>query len=95
MHKYFEWDGGKNLKNIEKHDVDFIIAQLAFFDKKRIYARDKSHSKTEKRYFCFGKVKSRIITVRFTYRGKNIRIIGAGYWKKGKKAYYEKNKIHR
>ena len=32
-----------------------------------------------------------ILTVRFTYRGETIRIIGAGYWRKGKKIYEEKN----
>lgn len=29
--------------------------------------------------------------LRFTYRGETIRIIGAGYWRKGKKIYEEKN----
>jgi len=27
------------------------------------------------------------LTVRFTYRGSVIRIIGAGYWRKGRKIY--------
>src|SRR5260364_32240 len=27
------------------------------------------------------------MTFRFTYRGKTIRIIGAGYWRQGKKIY--------
>jgi hypothetical protein len=34
-----------------------------------------------------GKVKGGIMTVRFTYRDRKIRIIGAGYWRKGKKTY--------
>ena len=34
-------------------------------------------------------VDGRIITVRFVYRERKIRIIGAGYWRKGKE-YYEK-----
>lgn len=33
-----------------------------------------------------------ILTVRFIYRENKIRIIGAGYWRKGKKTYEEKNK---
>ncbi len=32
-----------------------------------------------------------ILTVRFTYRGETIRILGAGYWRKGKRIYEEKN----
>jgi len=35
----------------------------------------------------FGKVDDEIMTVRFTYRAEKIRIIGAGYWRKGKKIY--------
>jgi uncharacterized protein len=50
------------------------------------------HSYSEKRYYCFGKVGGdEVLTVRFTYRKNVIRIIGAGYWRKGKKVYEEKN----
>ena len=57
-------------------------------------AEDVSHSRAEKRYYCFGKVTDGILTVRFTYRKGVIRIIGAGYWRKGKKIYEKENKIH-
>jgi len=59
-----------------------------------VIAEDISHSKTEKRYYCFGKVGGDIMTVRFSYREGVIRIIGAGYWRKGKKIYEKENKIH-
>lgn len=85
----FEWDPKKNLLNIEKHGVDFYDAQHAFLDTKRIIAEDLDHSHKEKRFFCFGKVSSRVMTVRFTWRNNIIRIIGAGYWRKGKKIYDE------
>jgi uncharacterized protein len=87
MHTSFEWDEDKNTENIKKHGVDFETAQYAFLDSKRIIAKDLEHSKFEKRYFCFGKVKGSILTVRFTYRKGRIRIIGAGFWRKGKKIY--------
>jgi len=32
----FEWDENKNLENIEKHNVSFETAQLAFLDKHRM-----------------------------------------------------------
>ncbi|MBW2108807.1 MAG: BrnT family toxin [Deltaproteobacteria bacterium] len=51
-------------------------------------------SADEKRYYCLGKVSDGILTVRFTYRTHRIRIIGAGYWRKGKKIYERENKIH-
>lgn len=84
-----EWDPKKNQLNIEKHGVDFYDAQLAFLDKKRIIAEDLDHSRGEKRYFCFGRVSDRIMTVRFTWRNNIIRILGAGYWRRGKKIYDE------
>ena len=87
----FQWDNTKDRINQEKHGVPFVIAQLAFLDPKRIIAKDLKHSKKEKRYYCIGKIDTGIITVRFTYRQKIIRIIGAGYWRKGKALYEKKN----
>lgn len=83
----FEWDEKKNQANIKKHGVSFYQAQCAFFDKNRIVAEDAAHSKDEQRYYCFGQIDDGIMTVRFTYRGSRIRIIGAGYWRAGKKIY--------
>ena len=90
----FEWDEDKNKQNIEKHGVSFYQAQQVFLDPYRVIAEDLEHSQSEKRYFCFGKVEKYIMTVRFTYRDKVIRIIGAGYWRKGKKIY-ERKKVHK
>jgi len=91
----FEWDERKNGQNISKHGISFYEAQLAFTDPHRVIAEDLGHSQNEKRYYCFGKVENGIMTVRFTYRDKIIRIIGAGYWRKGRKIYEQENKIHR
>lgn len=95
MQTAFEWDEKKNNVNVRKHNIDFQIAQYAFIDPKRIIAEDLSHSKIEKRYYCFGKVKGGILTVRFTYREKSIRIIGAGFWRKGKAIYEKQNNIQK
>jgi len=89
----FEWDEDKNKINQRKHKVPFEIAQYAFLDPDRVIAKDIKHSKKEKRYYCFGTVKGGVITVRFTRRTNRIRIIGAGYWSKGKKIYEKENKI--
>ena len=83
----FEWDSKKDLINQEKHGVSFLEAQSAFLDKHRIIAEDIEHSQSEKRYYCIGQVDGEIMTVRFTYRNTKIRIIGAGYWRKGRKTY--------
>ncbi len=90
----FEWDADKDRRNQEKHGIPFALAQYAFLDPQRVIAEDLKHSGEEKRYFCFGKVDEGIITVRFTYKERTIRIIGAGYWRKGKAIYEKKNKIH-
>jgi uncharacterized protein len=69
-----------------------FLAQHAFLDRNRVIAQDIKHSTTEKRFYCISKVGEGILTVRFTYRGKTIRIIGAGYWRKGKTLYEKENK---
>ena len=88
----FEWHDSKNAENITKHGLSFYEAQEAFFDKNRPIIKDKVHSSSENRFFCIGKTSNGgIATVRFTKRNSHIRIIGAGYWRKGKKIYEQNN----
>ena len=91
---HFEWDSKKDHENHQKHGVSFTTAQYAFADPNRIIAEDVNHSDDELRYYCFGKAGEGTLTVRFTYRRNVIRIIGAGYWRKGKAIYEHENKIH-
>ena len=90
----FEWDPVKDQENRKKHDMPFEVAQYAFADPDRVIAEDLDHGQDEKRYFCFGIVGGGVLTVRFTVRGRIIRIFGAGYWRKGKRIYEKQNKIH-
>ena len=90
----FEWDDEKDRFNQKKHGVSFALAQFAFLDQNRVILEDLEHSDAEKRYYCLGRVADGIMTVRFTYRKSIIRIIGAEYWRKGKKIYETENKIH-
>jgi uncharacterized protein len=91
---HFDWDKVKDAENQLKHGVSFPQAQYAFADRRRVIAKDITHSQTEERFYCFGEVDGGILTVRFTYRASVIRIIGAGYWRKGKAIYERENKIH-
>jgi uncharacterized DUF497 family protein len=91
----FDWDQDKDDKNQEKHGVSFALAQLAFADAKRVIAEDLAHGSSEKRFYCFGQVGAGVLTVRFTYRENVIRILGAGYWRKGKRIYERENQVHR
>jgi uncharacterized protein len=85
----FTWDENKSVANTRKHGVPFEIAQQAFCDKQRKIFQDQKHSRQEQRYYCYGMVNGEILTVRFTIRNMTIRIIGAGFWRKGRKIYYE------
>jgi uncharacterized DUF497 family protein len=89
----FEWNSDKDKANQAKHGVSFMAAQSAFADPCRVIARDLEHSQTEDRYYCFGMVEGGVLTVRFTYREGAIRIIGAGYWRKGKTIYERENQL--
>jgi uncharacterized DUF497 family protein len=90
----YEWDEDKNFVNQKKHGVSFEDAQNAFDNPKRIIIRDLDHEKGEKRFFCLGLVEGAVMTVRFSYRRKRIRIYGAGYWRQGRKRYEQENQIH-
>lgn len=87
----FEWDSAKDKANQDKHGISFADAQFAFADPHRVIARDLEHSEIEDRFYCFGLVKGGVLTVRFTYRDEVIRIIGAGYWRKGKAIYEQQS----
>jgi uncharacterized DUF497 family protein len=89
----FGWDPAKDAENRRKHAVSFYEAQRAFLDPGRVIAADIRHSGVEARFYCFGRVAAEVLTVRFTYRAGRIRIIGAGYWRKGKKIYETHTKI--
>ena len=92
MKHAFEWDNKKEQENIKKHGVSFVEAKEAFYDDKRVLAVDAKHSQKEPRMFCFGNAGNGILTTRFVYVNGVIRIFGAGYWRKGRTFYEEKNK---
>lgn len=86
----FEWDVAKEQRNIEKHGIDFKSAKHTFDDPWRIIISDTKHSRNEARWYCFGMVRNKVLTVWFTIRGDRIRIIGAGFWREGKGLYEKK-----
>ena len=82
------------IQNQAKHHVSFLDAQAAFADPHRVIAKDLVQSEAEECFYCIGKAGGGILTVRFTYRRKVIRIIGAGYWHKGKAMYEKEDRLH-
>lgn len=89
----FEWDEHKNKTNQFKHGVSFEFAQTAFDDPHRVIIEDLEHGHNEERFFCLGLIEDSILTVRFCYRHKKIRIFGAGFWRQGKKRYEQENNL--
>ena len=91
--EHFEWDEDKAGANLAKHGVSFVEAVAAFADPRRIILPDLGHSQRESRWYCLGRVGDAILTVRFTRRRNRVRIIGAGYWRKGKQLYETQNQL--
>jgi uncharacterized DUF497 family protein len=85
-------DADKDRQNQRRHRISFATAQCAFADPHRVIAVDAAHSDDEPRYFCFGRVGEGVLSVRFTFPGEVVRIIGAGYWRKGSKSMSAKIK---
>jgi uncharacterized DUF497 family protein len=71
----FEWDEDKRLRNIEKHDLDFVRAQLVFDGRPIITGR--SNHVGEVRWLTTAVVDGRFYTVVWTQRHAAIRIISA------------------
>ena len=85
----FEWDSEKAEINKKKHGVKFETAVRVFFDNNRIDEFDEIHSDFEDRYKIIGKVEN-ILTVIYTEREENFRIISARQATKREEVqYYE------
>lgn len=89
----FEWDPIKARTNQEKHGISFFEAATCFADEKGFVVLDSTHSsQRELRWFFLGKsANGRVLTVRYTRRGQQIRIIGAGAWRDGMRLYKQHN----
>lgn len=87
----FEWYLEKEQANILKHGVAFEAACRAFEDPQGFFTFDSKHSHWESRWTFLGKVGGRVMSVRLTFRNKSVRLVGAGFWRKGRKIYEEEN----
>ena len=74
----FDWDKGNVEKNKVKHNVNKEECEQIFSNKPLIIFEDEEHSKTETRFGAFGNTnKGRRLTMFFTVRNKEIRVISA------------------
>jgi len=89
----FEWDLSKEKDNFRKHKVSFAEAVLSFYDQRGFVLVDDKHSIDEKRFYWVGQtLAGRVLTTRFTKRGRKIRIIGSAEWREFRELYHEKTK---
>ena len=74
----FSWDSEKAARNLAKHGVSFREAETVFEDPLGRMVADPRHSAGEDRYVLLGlSYRRRLLTVMFTERGKQVRIISA------------------
>ena len=83
----FEWDDEKNNRNIEKHGIDFADA-VAIFDNPILEFEDDRKDYGEKRFFGIGIIKDLEISVAYTKRKNNIRMISARRARKDERQKY-------
>jgi len=72
----FEWDEGKRLLNLEKHGIDFALAQRIFAGP-TIEAMDNRRDYGEERIGAFGLAEREVLFVVYTWRGSIRRLISA------------------
>ena len=87
----FDWDEGNIEKNWKNHNVHFKEAEEIFFHKPLKIFPDKRHSKQEPRFVAFGITNlGRKLTIIFTIRKNDIRIISARSQSKKERREYAK-----
>jgi uncharacterized protein len=87
----FECDPEKEKRIFAKHGVDFSTVPVAFNDPNRVLRSNRGRSSSEPRFQCIGYDGRKILTFTFTLRAGAVRVINAGYWRKGKTLYESKN----
>jgi uncharacterized DUF497 family protein len=70
----FEWDNNKNIRNLEKHGLDFQDAERIFWGE-IITFKDERYNYGEDRFITLGTLLNRVVIIVHTYRNFTIRII--------------------
>jgi len=86
----FEWNKFNKKKNLIKHKVYYKECEEVFFNKPLIFFQDQKHSLKEKRLGVFGQTnQKRLLTIIFTVRNNQIRVISARDQNKKERRNYE------
>ena len=72
----FEWDEAKRQSNLNKHGLDFIDAK-EIWSGAVVELPSPQGQHSEERIIAIGRLRNRCITVIYTWRGDNRRLISA------------------
>lgn len=85
-----EWDPTKAKSNLSNHGISFSDVEPAFYDEFALSMPDP-FSISEERFVLIGRdALSRVLTIVYTYRGEQIRLISARPATKAERSTYEK-----
>jgi uncharacterized protein len=88
----FQWDSANRDKNWKKHHVSIAEIEEMFMISPLFYFDDIKHSEKEQRILALGQTyEGRKLTVAFTIRHKNIRVISARDMSKKERRSYEES----
>lgn len=88
----FDWDKGNTDKNLHEHNVLNRETEEIFSDESLQIFEDVKHSHKEQRFVAYGATNlNRKLTIVFTLRKQNIRVISARDQNKKERTTYEKN----
>jgi len=74
----FDWSGGNDRKNWDRHRVTPLEVEQVFFNTPLIIGADEAHSQQEKRCYALGQTDARReLFIVFTLRGKQVRVVSA------------------
>ncbi len=85
----FEWNEEKRQVNLDRHGIDFEDA-LAIWEGPVLEVPSPQLEHGEARILATGLAEGRLITVVFTWRGENRRIISARHARKNERENYNK-----
>jgi uncharacterized DUF497 family protein len=83
----FEWDEAKRERNLTKHGVDFLLAEMLFDG--RPVTTAPSPRAAEERYITTGEINGRYFSAVWMWRGDIVRLISV------RRARHEEEKRHR
>ena len=83
----FEFDQKKSNSNLEKHGIDFIDAQLLWFDTDLLEIPAKTED--EPRFLVIGRINGKHWSAVITYRDSRVRIISVRRSRNEEVFYYK------